>query len=435
MRLALIIFFAVYILMLIFPKERATTALCGAGAFIILGVSGIFDYSVYEAFGQIDLNILMMLFGTMGLVSLFVKSKMPARISEEIIKRAPNVRWAITLLALFAGIISAFVDNVATVLMIAPVGISMSKKFGISPVPAVIAIAVSSNLQGAATLVGDTTSILLGGFADMTFSDFFFLDGRPGIFWAVELGAAASVGVLLFIFRKEKQSVSTVGKTEVSDLFPTFLILSCVLLLIASSFIPRLYGKFETLYGLRCGLICVLLCVVGVVRECLKKKSFGPVFSVAAELDFDTLILLTGLFVIVGGVKASGAVDAVAELFLLFAGENLFVAYTLTVFLSVVFSAFIDNIPYVATMLPVVGSLSAMLGGGEKVLAFGLLIGATLGGNLTPVGASANIAAIGILQKNGYAVGNRDFLKIGVPITVAAVLSGYVFIWLTWGGV
>lgn len=440
MRLAVFIFLSVYILMLIFQKDRPAIALCGAGAFVILGVAGIYDYSVVAALSEVDYNVLLMISGTMGLVSLFIKSRMPAKLSEAIIKKAPDVRWAVALLALFAGIISAFVDNVATVLMIAPVGLAMSQKLKISPVPVIIAIAVSSNLQGAATLVGDTTSILLGGFADMNFLDFFFMNGRPGIFFCVELGALVSVFVLLFLFRKDKQAVSSVGNTTVEDGFPTFLMILCVLLLIASSFIKKPDSDFlGIIYELRGGIICVLLSVVGIVRDCVKNRNTEALSTVIKEFDFDTVILLFGLFIVIGGIKAVGVIDAVASLFVSLSGNNLFFVYTLTVFISVLFSAFIDNIPYVATMLPVVKSLSEMISGQGStvpyVLYFGLLIGATLGGNLTPIGASANIAGIGILRKNGYSVKTKDFLRIGLPITAAAVFSGYAAVWLLWGNV
>ena len=124
-----------------------------------------------------------MIAGTMGLVTLFIDSRMPAYLAEQLIVRVPNVKWAVTVLALFAGVVSAFVDNVATVLMVAPVGLAISRKLKISPVPVLIAIAVSSNLQGAATMVGDTTSMLLGSYAGMNFLDFFWMQGRPAIFW------------------------------------------------------------------------------------------------------------------------------------------------------------------------------------------------------------------------------------------------------------
>jgi len=126
-----------------------------------------------KVFSSVDWNVIMMTAGTMGIVYLFIESKMPSLLADLIIHRMPNVKWVIVSLALFAGIISAFVDNVATVLMVAPVALVVAKKLNISPVPGIIAIAISSNPQGAATLVGDTTSILLGGYAGMDFLDFF----------------------------------------------------------------------------------------------------------------------------------------------------------------------------------------------------------------------------------------------------------------------
>ena len=122
-----------------------------------------------------------------------------------------------------------------------------------------------------------------------------------------------------------------------------------------------------------------------------------------------------------------------SRLFVRIGGDNLFLIYTLIVWASVLFSAFVDNIPYVATMLPVVASISSMLATPPYVLYFGLLCGATLGGNLTPIGASANITAIGILKRNGYEVRTRDFMRVGVPFTLSAVLAGYVYIWIVWG--
>ena len=140
---------------------------------------------------------------------------------------------------------------------------------------------------------------------------------------------------------------------------------------------------------------------------------------------------------VIEGIKTAGVIDAAANLFYQVSGDNPFLLYTLVVFASVILSAFIDNIPYVATMLPVVEGIAALMNGGAGmepyVFYFGLLTGATLGGNLTPIGASANIAAIGILRKNGETVRVVDFLRIGIPFTLSAVLTGYIYIWLVWG--
>lgn len=438
MTLALIIFLITYALMLTLQKYRPWIALVSAATFIVLGMTGVYDFSIGKAFLAVDYNVLLMIAGTMGLVTLFIDSKMPARLAEILIAKVPDVRWAVTALALFAGIISAFVDNVATVLMVAPVGLAISRKLEISPVPVLIAIAVSSNLQGAATMVGDTTSMLLGSFADMNFLDFFWMMGKPGIFFGVELGALASAGILMFLFRKEKQPINARVETEVTDYFPSYLMIGTVALLIVSSFLKEpVSDMLLPLYDIRSGLICVGLCVIGVVRNCIRHKSPAMIGRVLEDLDRDTLLLLFGLFIVIEGIKTAGVIDAVAKLFYTVAGDNPFMLYTLLVFASVILSAFIDNIPYVATMLPVVQSISAMMNGGEGagayVFYFGLLTGATLGGNLTPIGASANIAAIGILRKNGETVKLTDFLRIGVPFTLTAVLVGYAYIWLVWG--
>ena len=435
---ALALFALTYVLMLRLPQERPWVALCSAAVFIALGEVGIYDFSLGAALRAVDYNVLLMMAGTMGTVSLFIESKMPARLAELLIAKVPDVRWAVCALALFAGFVSAFVDNVATVLMVAPVGLAIARKLKISPVPVLIAIAVSSNLQGAATLVGDTTSILLGSFAEMNFFDFFWMRGRPGIFWGVELGALASMAVLLWLFRRETQPVTAKVETVVEDDVPAALMLLTVGLLIAASFLPQPTGGLPlALYGLRSGLICAGVCLFGILRACLRRRSFAPFRLAARELDCDTLLLLFGLFILIEGIRKAGVIDAAAQLFYTLSGDDPFRLYTLLVFVSVGLSAFIDNIPYVATMLPVVQGIAGLMNGGAgfppELFYFGLLTGATLGGNLTPIGASANIAAIGILRKQGEQVRTRDFLRIGIPFTLAAVLTGYVYLWLVWG--
>ena len=431
---ALVVFCLTYILMLALQAWRPWIALCSAVVLLVMGYGGLFSMNLASALGAVDYNVLLMIGATMGLVSLFIESRMPARLAELLLSRLPNVKWAVTALAFFAGIVSAFVDNVATVLMVAPVGLAIARKLKLSPVPVLIAIAVSSNLQGAATLVGDTTSILLGGFAGMNFTDFFWMEGRPGIFWGVELGALASLLVLLWLFRREKAPVSCRVETVVENFMPSFLMLAAVILLIAVSFLPRPENSaLLRLYETRSGLSCLLLCTLGLIRACVRERGAAPLKRVLKELDKETLLLLFGLFMVIEGIRAAGVIDAAAGIFYELAGGRPFLLYCLIVSVSVLLSAFIDNIPYVATMLPVVQGIATLMGAEPYVFYFGLLTGATLGGNLTPIGASANITAIGILRKNGETVTTRDFLRVGVPFTLAAVLIGAVYIWLVWG--
>ena len=432
---ALIVFILTYVLMLSFQKYRPWIALGSAAVMLILGALGFFKMTPLSALKAVDYNVLLMISATMYTVMLFIESRMPARLAEMMMVKVPNVMWAVTALSLFAGVVSAFVDNVATLLMVAPVGLAISRKLKISPVPVLIAISVSSNLQGAATLVGDTTSILLGGFANMNFMDFFWMKGRPSIFFSTELGALASLLVLMYLFRGYTEKVEAKVETEVDDLVPSWLMIGTVLLLICMSFVPepKEDGILKTLHGLRSGLSCVLFAVIGLVRQCIRERSGDPFARAAKSLDTDTLLLLFGLFMVIEGIRAAGVIDAVAQLFHKAAGNNPFLLYVLIVAVSVALSAFIDNIPYVATMLPVVRSIAGLMGVDPTVFYFGLLTGATLGGNLTPIGASANITAIGILRKNGETVTTGDFLRIGVPFTLTAVIVGATFIWVFWG--
>ena len=216
--------------------------------------------------------------------------------------------------------------------------------------------------------------------------------------------------------------------TPVEDMFPSWLLIGTVVLLIIASFIPNTPATIN-------GIICMTLFIVGLIRATFKYKGQGLAKAALKEIDYKTLLLLGSLFVVIGSLEAAGVIDQIAQLFVKIGGDNLFVMYSLIVWGSVLMSAFIDNIPYVATMLPVVTGIASMMGCNPMVLYFGLLTGSTLGGNLTPIGASANIATIGILQKEGHNVKTSDFLKIGVPFTLTAVIVGYLFIWFVWAGV
>ncbi len=418
--LAIILFVVMYILMVALPKRRAAVALITAGIFV---ATGILPFT--QVFGAIDWNVLMMIFGTMVIVDYFIESKMPNRIAEWLLNLAPNVMWVTILMSLFSGFISAFIDNVATVLMVAPVGLAICKKLNISPVPMIICIAVSSNLQGAATLVGDTTSIMLAAAAGMDFNDFFWMEGHPGIFFAVELGAMATVPIMMFMFRKDKEPVSADEHTKVTDYVPTIMMLGHVVLLILASFIPEKPDITN-------GVICMVCGIINIVWEIFLSKGTDSMWHSLKAIDYDTMLLLAGLFCVIAGITNVGIIDELAELIANAGKGNVFLLYTVIVFGSVAISAFIDNIPYVATMLPVLASLSSVMSVSPLLLYFGLLIGATLGGNLTPIGASANIAGVGMLRKEGYEVSFSDFMKIGVPFTLTAVVVGYLFIWFVY---
>ncbi len=416
--LAAALFIITYIFMIKFVNHRPLVVGISALVFIILNI-----VPVNTIWGAIDFNVLLMIGGTMMLVSLFSESLMPTRLADLIINKVKDIRLIILFLSLFAGFVSAFIDNVATVLMIAPVAMSLAKKLKISPVKMIIAISISSNLQGAATLVGDTSSILLGSALNMTFFDFFVYHGRMGMFWIVQISAIFATAFIYFAIRDMKGKVDAIEVTKVKDMMPTYLVILMIVLLIFASFIPQ-EEKIDILNG----LICVGVAVFGVIYHLLRHKDSSIIKTVASEIDFNTLGLLAGLFIIISGIENAGVIDEIAKLFIKLADKP-FLLYTALVWGSVLISAFVDNIPYVATMLPVLSVISTHVTFDMTVFYFGLLSGATLGGNITPIGASANIASLGILKEAGYTVENKDFMKMSVPFTLTAVLVGYILVW------
>ena len=418
--LALALFALMYVLMIALPKYRPFYALTVAAIFLITGILPINNLAA-----TINWNVLLMISGTMIIVYYFIDSRMPNLLADILLSKSKNVMWVTIIMSLFAGVISAFIDNVATVLMVAPVGMAICKKLNMNPVGMILSIAVSSNLQGAATLVGDTTSIMLGDYANMNFMDFFWMNGRPGIFFAVELGALATIPVMMYLFRKDTAPVSSTERTAVSNYVPTVMLLLMVAALIVASFIPNTPSTIN-------GIICCVLAVITIMIDLIRSKKTEKAVGAIKNLDLETLGLLTGLFVVIGGLTNVGIIDDFAALIVKFGGNNLFLLYTIVVWGSVLISAFVDNIPYVATMLPVLTAVTATLGIEPYLMYFGLLSGATLGGNITPIGASANIAAVGLLRKEGHQVSFKEFMRIGVPYTLIAVTVGYLYFWFIW---
>lgn len=391
-----------------------------AGAFILVATQSI---GLRQAFYAVNWNVIGIFVGTLVLADIFMESRVPAYLAEIIVDKAQNTCWAILFICLMTGMISAFVENVATVLIVAPVALALSKKLNINPTNMMISIAISSNLQGAATLIGDPPSMLLAGFSKMNFMDFFFYKGRPGIFFAVETAALVSMFVLYIFFRKDKTKAAVIPVEKVRSWLPSMFLLCLIALLAVSSF-------FDTGFSYLAGIICVVFGVIAALWKKFADKS--SILDGIKRFDWATALFLIGVFILVGALSATGWIDRVAGFLSGTIGDNIFLGYTVIVFVSVFISAFVDNVPFLAAMLPVAVSMSAKLNIDPTMFLFGLLIGSSIGGNITPIGASANIVACSLLKKEGYTVRFFDFVRIGLPFTLAAVLAAYLFIWLVW---
>jgi len=391
------------------------------GASILLVLTNAITFRA--AFEAINWNVMGIFIGTLLVADTFMESRVPAYIAEIIVNRAKNTTWAMLAICVLTSFISAFVENVATVLIVAPIALTLSRKLKINPINIMIGIAISSNLQGTATLIGDPPSMLLGGFAKMNFMDFFVYRGRPSIFFAVELGAIASFVVLYFIFRHHKERIKLLRIEKVKSWVPTFILLFMILSLAISSF-------FDTGFSYMGGLICILFGMVSLFYEKFVNRAF--VLKSIKTLDWDTSLFLAGVFVIVGSLTVNGWISSFSKFLSSLVGVNILLGYIMLVFFAVLFSAFVDNVPFLAAMLPVALSMSSRLAVNPSLLLFGLLIGASVGGNITPIGASANIVACGILKKEGHVVKFKQFIKIGLPFTIVAVIAASLFVWLIW---
>lgn len=417
--LVVTVFLATYVFIVLFNRKINPLLSLFAGVTIILSSRSI---SITQAFQSINLNVLGVFLGTVILSGLFIYSNVPTFLASRLVARSRNVGAALLAICLLASFISSFTENVATVLIVAPIAFEVAKKLKANPVPFLIGIAVSSNLQGSATMIGDSPSIILAMSHNMNFLDFFWMKGRPGITFAVEIGAVASLMVLYVLFRRFKERVQYMEEAKVKTWVPTVLMILMVFTLGLSSFVEN--KPYHTI-----AIICMFFGGTGLIWHKLFAREK---FSLVKNIDWNTFFFLIGVFILIGALSHVGIIKDVAGLITGLTGGNLFLTFTLIVWISVLLSAFIDNIPYVTAMIPVANILASQMDARPELLLFGLLIGATLGGNITPIGASANIVSVGMLRERGYKVGFRDFLKIGLPFTIAAVTAAYLFLWFVW---
>jgi len=327
-------------------------------------------------------------------------------------------------LCLLSSFLSMFLENVAVVLLVAPVAISLAERANAPLDRLLILIAISSNLQGTATLIGDPPSMILAGHLRMSFNDFFVYHGRPGIFFAVQAGAIASLLVAGWLLRRHQVPAPQAPVENARSLTPTyFLAVLVVGLSIASVFDP----DFEWFAG---------VWTMTLAGAALIWQRAVPRWSRTRDLirilDWDTTFFLMGVFVLVGALGDAGWLEQLAHLLEPWTARGRLVAFTVLIGLAVLVSGFVDNVPFLLTMIPVTVKLAARANAPAELLLFGLLIGSCLGGNLTPIGASANVVAVGLLRKHGNPVRFGTFLRVSVPFTIASMLAASAVLWIFW---
>jgi len=414
----LAVFLTTYVLVIALHRYKAIIAWAGVATMLLFNIMPAVKLLYY-----INWNILGIFWGSLVVAELFIYSRIPAYIAESIIDRSKNLVWAIIWLSAFSGIISAFVENIATVLIVAPIAFEVSRKLKVSPVPFILGICLSSNLQGTATLVGDPPSMILASATRMTFNDFFFYYGRPSLFFAVECAAIVSLVVIYVLNRKHKEPIGVVRVEKIVSLVPGALLIMLIAGLAIGSFMPG----FMDYVG---GTICVAIGTLGIVWSLFSRKI--KTYHIIRDTDWETFFFLAAIFALVGSLTFTGTTSTLAQLVGQFTSGNVLATYVLLVIFSVFVSAFVDNVPYFAAMVGVITTLSTSFDYPLYLLLFGTILGTTVGGNITPIGAAANIVAVGLLKKNGHDIGFIDFARVGLPFTIAAVCAAAIFIWIFW---
>ncbi len=417
----LFIFVVCYSLFVVYPRRRSVIAITGALAVIFSG-SLSWRQAVLES---IQWNVVGLFFGTLLLAELFMQSRMPAVIAEKLVDSTRTMRGAMLAICALSSVLSMFVENVAVVLVVAPVALSLAEKLKISPVKLLILIALCSNLQGTATLVGDPPSMILAGYLKMTFNDFFVYHGRPSIFFVVQGGAFGAALVAVVLLYRYRERIKLVSTEKVQSYTPSILMSILIVGLSFSALFDRNFKWFA-------GSFAMTLGGAGLLWYRFRAR-WGRIRVLISTLDWDTTFFLIGVFVVVGAVGNSGWLETLARIISMAASNSPIRVYFLIVGMAVIVSAFVDNVPFLLAMIPVTQNVAGYLGVKVPLLMFGLLVGACLGGNITPIGASANIVTIGILRRTGYCVSFREFMAIGIPFTLSAVVAASALVWIIWG--
>ena len=423
-----------YLLVICFQNKKVWFTSAAAFVAVLLGLTfgnvftsssdlgGLLSHVFFEL---INWNILMIYVGSMIIAALFIYSRVPARIADALVTVSPSTGIAVVLILAMTGIISIFVENVATVLVMAPIALALSKKLKLNPVPFMIGLALMSNLEGTATLVGDPPSMIFASYAHYTFNDFFVHQGKISICFFIQAGLL--VGCIFFycFFRNAKEK-AVVEKEQVISYFPLWLLLIMIFGLAAISFMSTELGYSSGIFVFALGIIGLLW------YRFSQKKNAGEIWQLVKELDWETIAFLIGIFVVVGAISETGLLGDFSNWLAHVTGGSKFMGFILILAFSVLISGFVDNVPYIIVMLPVAGTLAETLGIQKELFMFALLIGSCLGGNLTPFGASANVVAMGILKKEGHPITFPGFLKISAPFTVLTTAAAAALLWLVW---
>ena len=415
--ITVLVFIAVYVFIAFEWLNKAVAAILGVMTLLILGV-----IDVHSAAAYIDFETIMLLIGMMGIVAVLKKSGFFNILTVKV------ANWTggqpLLILVFFCGttaLMSAFLDNVTTVLIMVPIIIELTRGMGLDPKIYVIALAMASNLGGTATLVGDPPNIIIGSKVGLSFNQF-----AVYLFMPVVL---STVGVIGYFWARNRESFKPIDDNLIR--------LFSVQLLIEKIEFDFISVKIDRKFLIK-SLVCLVAALLMFVTQTITGLSPGVVALTVAmilfvitrmeieqvllEVEWSTLMFFAGLFILVGAMEQKGVIEWLAREIFLKAGSNPYIMTLMVLWVSGIASGFIDNIPFTITMIPIVHMMLAAHPIPHNILWWALALGACLGGNLTMIGSSANIVSVGILKKRGYDVTFLEYMRRSAPGTLLSLL-------------
>lgn len=410
---AIIIFLVAYGIIISEKLNRTVVALLGAIAMVVFHI-----LSQEEAFHVIDFNTIGLLVGMMTIVNILKRTGIFQYIAIKTAKLSKGSPWKIMLyFSVVTAVASALLDNVTTILLIAPVTFVITETLGLNPVPFLITEVLTANIGGTATLIGDPPNIMIGGATNLSFMDFL-----------VNLGPVVVVIFIVVLFLLKfiygsQLKISEENKAKIAEFDETKTITDPVLL--KKSGIVLLGTIIGFAIHQSFGLESATIALLGAGILLLISKV--DVEEILTEVEWPTIFFFMGLFIMVGALEEIGVIEVVANQLISLTHGNVFVTTMLILWVAAIASAFLDNIPFVATMIPLIHSIGAT-GMDTTPLWWALALGACLGGNGSVVGATANVIVSGMLHKKGYKLTFGDFLKIGFPLMVISVFISMIYL-------
>lgn len=393
--------------------HRATAALAGAVLLVICGVM-----TGKQAIGYIDFNTIGVLVGMMIVVAVIRTTGMFEYISIKAAKAAKGDPWKILIaFVLITAILSAFLDNVTTVLLVGPMSIAIARMLEINPVPFLMMQILASNVGGTATMIGDPPNIMIGSASGLSFMDFIANTGAAAVLIII-----AQIIVMKFLYKKQLES-GPINKTSVMNLDPDKSITNrklmkqsiAVMVLVVIGFVIHDKLGFDS---------CMIALGAAAIMLIIGHQEVDQIIS---EVEWTTIVFFMSLFVVVGGLERTGVIHSISS-WLISATEGHYILTMLVLlWASALLSSVLDNIPFVATLIPLVLTMQQQ---GMNVEAFwwAISLGACLGGNGTMIGASANVVLSDIANKHGYPITFKSYLRVGFPFMLMSVGIATVFL-------